>query len=54
MTKEELLNAEEIFLSNSVNGIRWVVALENKRYFNRLPKEVVKWLNGKIEKITVS
>lgn len=46
-SKEELLNAEEIFLTNAVKGIRWVVALENKRYYNHLPKEIVRWLNKK-------
>ena len=44
-SKEELLSADEIFLTNAVNGVRWVVALEEKRYYNRLPKEIVKWLN---------
>ena len=44
-SKEDLLSADEIFLTNAVNGVRWVVALEEKRYYNRLPKEIVKWLN---------
>ncbi|MFO7999658.1 MAG: aminotransferase class IV [Marinilabilia sp.] len=44
-TREELLEAEEIFLTNAVNGLKWVVALEEKRYYNRLPKDIVKWLN---------
>lgn len=44
-SKEELLSADEIFLTNAVKGVRWVVALEEKRFYNRLPKEIVKWLN---------
>jgi branched-subunit amino acid aminotransferase/4-amino-4-deoxychorismate lyase len=48
-TKEELLEAEEIFLSNSVNGIRWVVAMDYKRFFNRTPKLIEQWLNKKIK-----
>ncbi len=32
----DLLNAEEIFLTNSISGIRWVVAYKNKRYYKRL------------------
>lgn len=48
-TWEELLEAEEIFLSNSVNGIRWVVAMGHKRYFNRIPKQIERWLNEKIK-----
>jgi branched-subunit amino acid aminotransferase/4-amino-4-deoxychorismate lyase len=48
-TEEELLDAEEIFLSNSVNGLRWVVAMGHKRYFNRLPKQIERWLNEKVK-----
>ncbi|PWD99930.1 aminotransferase class IV [Marinilabilia rubra] len=49
VSKEELLNAEEVFLTNSVNGIRWVMAFEEKRYFNKLPKEITRWLNKAIQ-----
>lgn len=35
-TEEDLLSAEEIFLTNAVEGIRWVVAYKNRRYFNRV------------------
>ena len=47
-TKKELLNAEEIFLTNSVTGVRWVLAFEEKRYFNKLPKAINRWLNEEI------
>ncbi len=46
--KDILLQADEIFLTNAVKGIRWVVALDNKRYFNRMPKKIVAWLNSQI------
>jgi len=36
LTEEELLSAEEIFLTNAVEGIRWVLAYKNRRYFNRV------------------
>jgi branched-chain amino acid aminotransferase len=48
-SKQELLDAEEIFLTNSIAGIKWVVALDNKRYYNRLPKKIIRWLNKKIQ-----
>jgi branched-chain amino acid aminotransferase len=50
-SKEELMDAEEIFLSNSITGITWVVAFEHKRYFNRIPKEIERWLNGKLNTV---
>ena len=47
-SKTDLLEAEEIFLSNAINGVRWVVALEDKRFYNHLPKEIARWLNKKL------
>ena len=32
ITEEDLMNAEEVFLSNSIYNIRWVSSLENKKY----------------------
>ena len=45
---EELLQAQEIFLTNAVTGVRWVVAFQDKRYYNRLPKKIVRWLNDQL------
>lgn len=33
---EEALDAEEIFLTNAMNGLRWVGQLENKSFTNRV------------------
>ncbi|NPA68709.1 MAG: aminotransferase IV, partial [Chlorobi bacterium] len=33
LTENDLLNAEEIFLTNSISGIKWAVAYKNKRYY---------------------
>jgi len=45
MKPEELLEADEIFLSNAIVGIRWVVAYEERRYFNRSAKVLIEELN---------
>lgn len=42
---EQLLDAEEIFLSNAISGIRWVVALHDRRYFNKTSKQLIEELN---------
>jgi branched-chain amino acid aminotransferase len=34
VSKDLLLEADEVFLSNSIYNIRWVASLENKRYTN--------------------
>lgn len=39
--------ADEVFLTNAVTGIRWVMGYNNKRYFN----EVSKFLSGKLAAI---
>lgn len=35
LTIEQLLNADELFLVNSLQGIEWVKAFRQKRYFNK-------------------
>ena len=40
-----LLGADELFLTNSFNGIRWVVAYKQKRYFNNTSKKLIEKLN---------
>lgn len=37
---DTLLQADEIFLSNAIQGIQWVVGLRDKRYFCKLSKKV--------------
>jgi branched-chain amino acid aminotransferase len=38
--EQEILNADEIFLTNAIEGIKWVVAYKNKRYFNKITKKI--------------
>ena len=44
-TKELLLDADEIFITNAIQGIQWVVGLDDKRYFSKLTKVIAKLLN---------
>ncbi len=37
---DELTNADEIFLTNAIQGIRWVMGLENKRFYNFITKKI--------------
>lgn len=47
LTVEDLLSADEIFLTNAVCGIRWVVAFRQKRYYSKSSKSLIKLLNEK-------
>ena len=38
--ENEILNADEIFLTNAIEGIKWVVAYKNKRYYNKISKKL--------------
>jgi branched-chain amino acid aminotransferase len=40
-TKEDLLLADEVFLSNSIYNIRWVAAIENKTFANTITYNIV-------------
>jgi len=45
LTPQNLLVADEIFLTNAVRGVEWVSSYRTKRYFNDMSKELVKMLN---------
>lgn len=40
-----LLQAEEVFVTNAVSGIRWVMGFDRKRYFNEVSKMFSQKLN---------
>ena len=40
VTLEDILQADEVFLTNAINGIRWVKQFRNKTYTNRKTTEI--------------
>lgn len=44
----DLLRADEVFLTNSVKGIQWVGSYKNKRYFNSTSKRILGIINNLI------
>ena len=38
--EKDLLNADEVLLTNAVEGIKWVVAYQNRRYFSKTTKKL--------------
>ena len=45
VTGSMLLQADELFLTNTIKGINWVVSYRQKRYYNRAIKEILEKLN---------
>lgn len=40
ITEPDLREADEIFLVNALEGIRWVIGFEGKRYFNQTTRKI--------------
>lgn len=47
-TEAILMEADELFLSNAIHGIKWVVAFKNKRYFTNTAKKLISLLNMQV------
>jgi branched-subunit amino acid aminotransferase/4-amino-4-deoxychorismate lyase len=45
ITVEDLLKADEIFLTDVIHGIRWVSAFRTKRYFNTFSRGLLEQVN---------
>ena len=46
ITEEQLLNADEIFMTNSISGIKWVLSFKEKRYYNNIARKLIDKLNS--------
>ena len=40
ITIDDLFSADEVFLTNSISGIRWVKKFRDKNYSNQQTKEI--------------
>jgi branched-chain amino acid aminotransferase len=47
---QNLLAADEIFLTNAIRGVNWVSGYRTKRYFNNMSRKIVALLNDSWEK----
>lgn len=45
MTVQDIVSAEEIMVVNAVDGIRWVLGFEGKRYFNNTIRKISERFN---------
>jgi branched-chain amino acid aminotransferase len=42
---QDIMAADEIFYTNAVKGIQWVVGFKQRRYFNKVSKSLIYELN---------
>ncbi len=45
---EDFYIAEEVFLCNTIQGIRWVIGFRERRYFSAFSRSVVEALNSRV------
>ncbi len=50
LTIDHLKEADECFITNAVNGIRWVSGFKTERYFNKMSTFLVNKLNNLIQR----
>lgn len=46
LTPQNVLVADEIILTNAVQGVQWVGAFRGKRYYNKMARTLIGYLNG--------
>jgi len=47
-SEDDLLNADEIFITNAIQGIQWIVGFKDRRFFNYKTKELINTLNNSV------
>jgi branched-chain amino acid aminotransferase len=50
LTPQELLRADELFLTNAIRGIQWVSSYRTKRYFSTTSQRLTELLNASLER----
>jgi aminodeoxychorismate lyase len=51
LKQRDLLAADEIFLTNAIRGIQWVVAFREKRYYNKVSAHLAHLLNDHLTQL---
>jgi branched-chain amino acid aminotransferase len=54
LNPQNLLAADEMFLTNAVRGIEWIVGYRTKRYFNDMSKKLMTVLNERAKNYTLT
>jgi len=52
LNPQNLLTADELFLTNAIRGLEWVVSYRTKRYYNEMAKKILTFLNKSANEYT--
>ena len=52
LSPQELLRADELFLTNAIRGVQWVSSYRTKRYFSTTSQRLLTLLNASLERQT--
>ncbi len=44
----DIMTADELFFTNAINGIRWVLGFKQRRYYNKIAKQLDQKLNESV------
>ena len=45
LNSKDLIAADEVFLTNAISGVKWVLAFKQRRYYNKVSKLLINKLN---------
>ncbi|TVQ87213.1 MAG: 4-amino-4-deoxychorismate lyase [Bacteroidetes bacterium] len=48
LTTDDLLEADELFITNTIAGVQWIKGFQSKRYYHRLSGNLIEMLNTEI------
>jgi branched-chain amino acid aminotransferase len=48
ITPKEMLQADEMFLTNAIRGIQWIASYRTKRYFHETASQLTQLLNDSL------
>lgn len=51
LSPQNLLAADEIFLTNAIQGVQWVSSYRTKRYFNEMSRRMLQILNDHVKQL---
>lgn len=54
LNPQNLLAADEMFLTNAIRGIEWVASYRTKRYYNQMSKRLIQLLNEQASEYAVA